>query len=124
MPDDERAIFEPFLTAATGRPPGGHRRVPDGIFWLARAGAGRRDLPEEFGNWNPVFRQFRRWAESGVFDVMPEGFADSGGDLDMPQMIDGTVIRAHRCAAGQKGGFKIRRRAAPRAAFQRRPTCG
>src|SRR5579864_1330224 len=33
-----------------------------------RTGAPWRDLPEEFGNWNSIFRQFRRWADSGVWD--------------------------------------------------------
>jgi hypothetical protein len=31
-----------------------------------------------------------------------KALADSGGALDMLQMIDGTVVRAHRCAAGEK----------------------
>jgi len=124
MSDEEWAIFEPFLTPATGRPPKSHRRVLDGIFWIARTGAQWRDLPAEFGNWNSVWKQFRRWAVSGVFDVMLQGFADSGGDTDMLQMIDSTVIRAHRCAAGKKGGLKIRRSAAPAAAFPPRSTSG
>jgi transposase len=112
MTDEEWAIFEPFLAAPGqqgGRPPSNHRRVLDGIFWIGRTGAAWRDLPGEFGNWNSVWRQFRRWTQSGVWDVILEGFADSGGDADMLQMIDSSVIRAHRCAAGIKGGLKIRR---------------
>jgi hypothetical protein len=35
----------------------------------------------------------------------------------MLQIIDSTVIRAHRCAAGIKGGLKIRRSGAHEAAF-------
>ncbi len=53
-----------------------------------------------------------------MFDIMLEGFADSDGDADMPRMIYGTVIRAHRCAAGLKGGCKIRRSAGPAAVSQ------
>ena len=45
-----------------------HRRVLDGIFWIARTGAPWRDLPEELGNWNSVWRQFRRWSASGLWD--------------------------------------------------------
>jgi transposase len=75
-----------------------HRRVLEGIFWMARTGAGWRDLPVDFGKWNSVWRQFRRWALLGGFDAMLRAFADSGGDADMLQMIDSTVIRAHRCA--------------------------
>jgi hypothetical protein len=40
------------------------------------------------------------------FDMMLQAFADSGGDADLLQMIDSTVIRAHRCAAGANGGPK------------------
>ena len=36
----------------------------------ARTGAPWRDLPMELGNWNSVWRQFRRWTESGIWDVI------------------------------------------------------
>jgi len=124
MSDEEWEIFQPFLMSSTGRPPKGHRRVLDAIFWIMRSGSAWRDLPAEFGKWNSVWKQFRRWALSGVFDIMLEGFADSGGEADMLQMIDSTVIRAHRCAAGIKGGVKIRRSAAPGAVSRPRSTCG
>jgi transposase len=122
MTDEEWAIFEPFVvhrSALGGRPPRDHRRVLDGIFWICRTGAPWRDLPRELGDWNAVSRQFRRWCASGVWDEMLQGLADSGGDADLLQMIDSTTIRAHRCAAGQKGGLKIRHSAA-RAAGSRR----
>jgi hypothetical protein len=66
MTDDEWAYFEPFLIRHGGRPPRNHRRVLDAVFWLMRTGASWRDLPDEFGNWNSIFRQFRRWANSGT----------------------------------------------------------
>jgi transposase len=90
-----------------GRPPSNHRRVLDGILWICRAGAPWRDLPEAFGNWNSIWRQFRRWCESGVWDVLLQGLADIGGELDALQMIDSTTIRAHRCAAGEKRGMQF-----------------
>src|ERR1700760_4109267 len=70
MTDDEWAYFDPFLVRRGGRPPRNHRRVLDAVFWLMRTGAPWRDLPEEFGNWNSIFRQFRRGADSGVWDVI------------------------------------------------------
>ena len=104
MTDDERAYFEPFLIhRGGGRPPRNHRRVLDAVFWLMRTGAPWRDLPEGFGNWNSIFRQFRRWADSGVWDVILEGLAGSGVSDAALQMIDATIIRAHHCAAGGKG---------------------
>ena len=38
------------------------------------------DLPEVLGNWNSVHKQFRRWCVSGVWDVLSQAPADSGGD--------------------------------------------
>ena len=115
MSDKEWAIFAPFLARLSpqgGRPPKNHRKVLDGVFWINRTGAPWRDLPEMFGNWNSVHKQFRRWCLSGVWDVLLQALADSGGDADALQMIDSTTVRAHRCAAGEKGGFAIRRSAA------------
>src|SRR5580658_1483057 len=105
MTDEEWAYFEPFLIhRGGGRPPRNHRRVLDAVFWLMRTGAPWRDLPEEFGNWNSIFRQFRRWADSGVWDVILQALAGSGVCDATLQMIDATIIRAHHCAAGGKGG--------------------
>ena len=111
MTDEEWAVFEPFLATPSphgGRPPQNHRRTLDGIFWLCRTGAPWRDLPAEFGKWNSVWRQFCRWCESGVWDILLQAVADSGGELDMLQMMDSTISRAHRCAAGKKGGSETR----------------
>ena len=71
MSDAEWAFFEPFITAMRGpgeRRPANHRRVLDGIFWIARTGAPWGDLPEEFGKWGSVYRQFRRWTLAGLWE--------------------------------------------------------
>jgi transposase len=125
MSDETWAIFKPFLampSARGGRPPRDHRRVLDGILWIARTGAPWRDLPAAFGNWNSVWRQFRRWSVSGVWDVLLQTLADSGGEAERLQMIDSTTIRAHRCAGGLKGGRTLRRSDVHAAAFQPKPT--
>ena len=109
--DEEWEFFRPFVAEAGcmgGRPPRDHRRVLDAIFWIARTGAPWRDLPRELGNWNSVWRQFRRWTESGIWDVLLQALADGGGDAETLQMIDSTIVRAHHCAAGAKGGLRAR----------------
>ena len=111
MSNEEWGFFRPFLAepgAAGGRPAADHRRVLDAIFWIARTGAPWRDLPAELGRWNSVHRQFRRWTVSGIWDVMLEALADGGGPADALQMIDSTIVRAHYCAAGLKGGLRAR----------------
>ncbi|WP_413840884.1 MULTISPECIES: IS5 family transposase [Alphaproteobacteria] len=107
MEDAEWAFFEPFLMAVRGqggRPASNHRLVLDGIFWIARTGAAWRDLPEEFGKWSSVYRQFRRWTLLGLWELVLDALNDSGAVPDSVQMIDSTVIRAHHLAAGAKGG--------------------
>jgi transposase len=51
MSDEEWAFFAPFLVRTgerSGRPPGDHRRILDGVFWIARTGVPWRDLHEHF----------------------------------------------------------------------------
>ncbi|WP_274424441.1 IS5 family transposase [Chelativorans sp. YIM 93263] len=109
MSDAEWAFFAPFLIenrSSGGRRPQDHRKVLDGIFWITRTGSPWRDLPAEFGNWNSVHRQYRRWTEAGVRDVMLAGLAESDAADTTMQMIDSTIVRAHQHAAGGKGGFQ------------------
>ena len=111
MGDDEWAFFEPFVIETgpkRGRPPRDHRRVLDGVFWLARTGAQWRDLPDYFGSWSSVYRQFRRWTLSGLWDLLLEALNDTEAVPDSLQMIDSTIIRAHHCAAGARGGLRKR----------------
>jgi transposase len=73
MSDAEWALFAPFLIENRiqgGRIPLDHRRVLDGVLYVTRTGVPWRDLPREFGNWNSVHRQYRRWSEAGIWDVM------------------------------------------------------
>jgi transposase len=103
MTDEEWSFFAPFVIATggkRGRPPEDHRRVLDGVFWIARTGAPWRDLHEHFGKWSSVYRQFRRWTQSGVWELMLEALNASGTVPDSVQMIDSTVVRAHHQAAG------------------------
>jgi transposase len=74
--------------------------VLDGVFWIARTGSPWRDLHDHFGRWSSVYRQFRRWTLSGVWDVMLAALNESGAGQDSVQMIDSTIVRAHQHAAG------------------------
>ena len=103
--DEGWAFFERFILSArapNGRKPANHRLVLDGIFWVARTGAPWRDLPEEFGKWSSVYRQFRRWTLAGLREEIMETLNESGAAPDALQMIDSNVVRAHHRAAGAK----------------------
>jgi transposase len=89
-----------------GRSGTDNRLFVEAVLWVARTGAPWRDLPSALGNWNSVFRRFRRWAQKGVFDLIFEALS---GDPDFEYvMIDGTIIRVHQHGAGARGGLKIR----------------
>lgn len=121
MSDDEWSFFEPFLHAQgpkSGRPPSNHRLILDGIFWIARTGAPWRDLPNDFGKWASVYRQFRRWTLLGVWDVLLDALNDAKAVPDTVQMIDSTIIRAHHQAAGAKGGRRKKVLAAQKVALR------
>lgn len=121
MSDEEWALHERFILAVrapNGRKPVNHRLVLDGIFWVARTGSPWRDLPEEFGKWSSVYRQFRRWTLAGLWEGILEALNESGLVPDALQMIDiepvsatgssepARVVRAHHLAVGAKGGLR------------------
>ena len=125
LTDEEWSILAPFVVESGsrgGRRPADHRRVVDAVFWIMRTGAPWRDLPAELGNWNSVHKQFRRWASSGVWDLILQALADGGGGEEL-QMIDSTIVRAHHSAAGARGGVKTRRSAVRAAASRPRSIC-
>jgi transposase len=100
-------LFPP--PAKTGRPPTDRRQVVDAILWIMRTGAPWRDLPEDdFCPWETVYGLFNAWNANGTLDEVLRRLQASvidAGQLDNQLWcIDGTIVRAHRCAGG--GGKK------------------
>ena len=127
MSDEEWAFFEWFILsvrALNGRKPTNYRLVLDGVFWIARTGAPWRDLPEEFGKWSSVYRQFRRWTLSGLWEQVLETLTESRIVPDALQMVDSTVVSAHHQAAGAKGGLRDKALAAQKVASRLRSISG
>ena len=93
------------------------QRTINGILWVLRTGA--CDMLERYGNWNSVFVRFSRWSKLGVWDAAFETLASLGPPVDNEHAIDSTIIRAHQHAADVKGGIKIGKRSAARAAASR-----
>ena len=107
--DRSWALIEP-LVPGTVRDPGvtakDTRLFLEAILWRVRVGGPWRDLPPGFGEWNSVFRRFRRWAQRGVFQRIFEAVS---GDPDFEYvLIDGTIISVHQKASGAKGGLSIK----------------
>jgi transposase len=113
--DEEWALIGPLLPPEHGRgcrPAGDNRRYFEGMMWMARSGAQWRLLPDEYGKWNSVFRRYRRWVETGVFDALLETLTEMVARDTSADMIDSTVVRA----VGLKKGIRSTRGLADRAA--------
>ncbi len=109
LSDAQWALSEPHIpgTSRTRGVSGRDNRLfLEAVLWRVRVGAPWRDLPPSFGNWNSIFRRFRRWAEDGVFERI---FTAVSGDPDFEYvLIDGTIVSVHQKASGAKGGLRIR----------------
>jgi transposase len=55
------------------------RPVLNGIFWVLRSGAPRRDLPERFGPYTTCYNGFVRWRRAVVWERTLERCGRSGG---------------------------------------------
>ncbi len=109
LSDAEFALLQPLLPpqqrpGKAGRPFHPHRTVLEGILWIHRTGAPWRDLPPEYGKWSTVYERFRRWRQSGLFERMLDKLEAAGRKAEKIDFefsaVDGSNIRAHRCAAG------------------------
>ena len=88
----------------TGRPPRDRRQVMDGILWILRTGSPWRDLPDAFGPWATVWDLFDTWNHDGTLQAVLDRLR---GQVEIDEelwCIDGTIVRAAKCAAG--GGKK------------------
>jgi transposase len=62
------------------------------------------DAPSIYGPRKTLYNRFVRWAKKGVWREAFEALAAAGG-LPSEVMLDSTHAKAHRCAAGGKGGL-------------------
>ena len=61
--DELWAQIEPLLPGKAGDPgrSGRNNRLfMEAVLWRARIGCPWRDVPKDFGNWNTIFKRFRR----------------------------------------------------------------
>jgi transposase len=109
LSDEQWEKIEPLVPGKAGdrgRCGVNNRLFVEAVLWIASTGAAWRDLPAHFGNWNSNFRRFRRWAVTGVFDIL---FERLSGEPDFEYaMIDGTIVRVHQQGTGARGGLRVR----------------
>jgi len=91
LSDEQWQRIEPHLpTDVRGKERVEDRRVISGIVHVLKSGSRWCDCPEAYGP-PTVYNRFVRWARGRSADT---------------QMIDSTHVKAHRSAAGGKGGAK------------------
>ncbi len=109
LTDEQWAKIAPLLpTDVRGIARVDDRRVISGILHVLKSGCRWCDCPPEYGPPTTIYNRFVRWAKRGVWERMFEELSRRGRSSGT-QMIDSTHIKAHRSAAGGKGGSKIRR---------------
>jgi transposase len=111
LSDAEWSRLEPLMPR--GRR-GAHRvddrRVISGIVHMLRSGARWRDCPAAYGPYTTIYNRFNRWSRQGIWFAMFEAITGQTGIVGTVA-IDSTYIKAHRSAAGAKGGPSSRRSA-------------
>ena len=105
LSDAEWKRIEPLLPL--GRK-GAHRvddrRVISGIMHMLKSGSRWRDCPEVYGPYTTVYNRFNRWSRQGVWTGIFKALTGHTGIWTGDAAIDSTSIKAHRSAAGAKGG--------------------
>jgi transposase len=89
-----------------GRPREDHQRIINGILWRLHTGAPWRDIPETYGPWETIYGRFRRWRRDGTWAKILTSLLrdlDRRGRLGRDLwLVDATVVRASRAAAGAR----------------------
>jgi len=83
------------------------RRVISGIVHVLMSGGRGAAAPPVYGPRKTLYNRFVRWAKKGVWRGAFETLAAAGGP-PAEVMLDSTHAKAHRCAAGGKGGLSPR----------------
>ena len=103
--------LEAFLPTDTrGVPRVDDRRVISGIVHVLKSGCRWKDAPSDYGPPKTLYNRFVRWRAKGVWQAAFDALAAAGGP-PAEVLLDSTHVKAHRSAAGGKGGRPSRRSA-------------
>jgi transposase len=115
LSEEQFTRLEPHLPTDTrGKPRVDDRRVISGIVHVLKSGCRWADAPDVYGPRKTLYNRFVRWAAKGVWTNVFHTLASAGGP-PAQVLIDSSAVKAHRCAAGAKGGSVTRPSADPEA---------
>jgi transposase len=111
LSDEQFRRLAPLLPTDTrGVPRVDDRRVISGIVHVLKSGGRWADAPAVYGPRKTLYNRFVRWAAKGVWTDIFHALASAVGP-PAEVLIDSSAVKAHRCAAGGKGGSAARRSA-------------
>ncbi len=112
LTDAQFAKIAPHLPTNTrGKARVDDRRVISGIIHVLKSGGRWVDAPDVYGPRKTLYNRFVRWAAKGVWMALFQALAQAGGP-PAHVLMDSSAVRAHRSAAGGKGGNRAKRSAA------------
>lgn len=104
LSEEPFARLAPLLPTDTrGKSRVDERRVISGIVHVLKSGGRWVDAPAVYGPRKTLYNRFVRWAAKGVWTDIFHAPASAGGP-SAEVLIDSSVVKAHRCASGGKGG--------------------
>jgi transposase len=108
LSDDQWARIEPQLpTDVRGVERADDRRVISGIVHVLKSGCRWCDCPQAYGPPTTVYNRFVRWARRGIWENLFRELAGNGrSGRHADDRLD--AVKAHRSAAGEKGGSRSR----------------
>jgi transposase len=118
LDDQQWLAIEPLLPKnQPGARRDDDRRIISGIIHVLKSGCRWQDTPTAYGPPTTIYNRFRRWSIKGHWRRLFAALVELSPD-DV-QMIDSTTAKAHRSAAGGKGG-RLNRRLGVRGVAARR----
>ena len=109
LTDAQFAKIAPHLPTNTrGKARVDDRRVISGIVHVLKSGGRWVDAPSVYGPHKTLYNRFVRWAAKGVWTKLFQALAQAGGP-PAHVLMDSSAVKAHRSAAGGKGGSGARR---------------
>ena len=71
----------------------------EGMLYRMRYGCPWRDLPDDFGSWDTLYKKFNDWSSK---DKLMKIFQSLIKDPDLERgFIDGGIVKAHQHSAGR-----------------------
>lgn len=111
LSDAQWSAIEPVLPKVySGARRDDDRRIISGIIHVLKSGCRWQDCPSIYGPPTTIYNRFHRWSGRRIWHKMLEALVRAFPNDE--HMIDSTTAKAHRSAAGGKGGRTTRPSAA------------